>query len=673
MLCNHPLYYLSVNAAHNDDYHSRQTEAMTAEPIEVKDNTYTYRLAGYDADVRVNCQPFDGNTYECITSVHNTGSESIVLDRLSSGYVTGIGREGGAWHQKRFVLHICDSSWQGEGQWRRGYIEDFGVYPTYNHNTQRAYRIGSIGSWTTCRHYPMIMLEDTEKGEIWYFEIATSASWYIEVSVGGYRDDLWLDVLLSACHDRHDGWFYELQPGESYTAPLGIYGKVKGGFEEAVAALTAYKRARMLRAFPDGHVPVCFNDYMNCLWALPTKEKLVPLIDAAAKVGCEYFVIDAGWFGEDEDWSGGLGDYTQNDSLFGEGGFDGILAYIQSKGMKPGCWLEVESVMPGTKVLDKIENARLTRHGKVIGKTRCFFDFRNPEVQEHVFGIFERLYQKGIRFIKNDYNQNVGIGIDGALGMASPEELKRNQAAFLALIDRVCTAFPDLVIENCSSGCMRADHASEKHFYMQSVSDQEYYERMPSVVQGLVACMPPERVGIWGYPYPVPIDHRISFAPNAEFTAKFEDGHNTVFNMVQVMLGAIYLSGRIDCADEQNLALMAEAIDLYKQNRDLLVKCNPVYPTGLCRMADKGILSLGMHESESGTLLLAVWKNGEQTKAEIDLAKYVGKNAKIEAMYPARAKDTVALQGSVLHVTFPECDSAVWVKINAECKMQNAE
>ena len=100
--------------------------------------SYIYRLAGYDADVRVNCQPFDGNTYECITSVHNTGSESIVLDRLSSGYVTGIGREGGAWHQKRFVLHICDSSWQGEGQWRRGYIENFGVYPTYNHNTHRS-------------------------------------------------------------------------------------------------------------------------------------------------------------------------------------------------------------------------------------------------------------------------------------------------------------------------------------------------------------------------------------------------------------------------------------------------------------------------------------------------------------------------------------------------------
>ena len=663
MLTDHPLYYLSVNAAHNDDYHSRVTEAMNPAPVSAENGQYTYHLANYDGEVQVDCTPFDENTYESVTTVRNTGAEPLTLDRLSSGYVAGIGRGGKPWHEKRFVLHMCDSSWQGEGQWRSGYIEEFGVYPTYNHGTQRAWRIGSTGSWTTCRHYPMIMLEDTALGETWYFEIATHASWYIEVNVGGYRSDLWLNVLLSACHEGHDGWHYELQAGESYTAPLAIYGKVKGGFEEAVAALTKYKRAKIDRAFPGGHIPVCFNDYMNCLWALPTREKLVPLIDAAAAVGCEYFVIDAGWFGGGQHWSCALGDYEQNDALFGEGGFDGILAYIREKGMLPGCWLEVESVNASAQVLQKIPNARLTRHGHVIGKNTGFLNFRNPAVREHVFGIFERLYNKGIRFIKNDYNQNVGIGIDGACGQASPEELKRNQAAFMALIDRVHEAFPDLVIENCSSGCMRADHASERHFYMQSVSDQEYYERMPSVVQGLFACMPPERVGIWGYPYPVMIEHRESFKPSAEFTARFADGHNTVFNMVQTMLGCIYLSGHIDCADEENLALMKEGIDLYKQNRDLIAKSYPVYPTGLIKMADKGILSLGMQEPESGTLLLAVWKTGEQTHAKLELGKYLGENARMEAMYPTRAKDTVSLQGSTLHVDFPACDSAVWVKL----------
>ena len=241
MLTDHPLYYLSANAAHNDDYHSRATEAMNPTPASAQDGRYIYRLAGYDGEVQVDCTPFDQSTYESVTTVRNTGDTPWTLDRLSSGYVTGIGRGGKPWHQKRFVLHTCDSSWQGEGQWRSDYIENFGVYPTYNHGTQRSWRIGSVGSWTTCRHYPMIMLEDTALGETWYFEIATHASWYIEINVGGYRSDLWLNVLLSACHEGHDGWHYELQAGESYTAPLAIYGKVKGGFEEAVTTLYAIR------------------------------------------------------------------------------------------------------------------------------------------------------------------------------------------------------------------------------------------------------------------------------------------------------------------------------------------------------------------------------------------------------------------------------------------------
>ena len=108
---------------------------------------------------------------------------------------------------------------------------------------------------------------------------------------------------------------------------------------------------------------------------------------------------------------------------------------------------------------------------------------------------------------------------------------------------------------------------------------------------------------------------------------------------------------------------MKEGIDLYKQNRDILAKSYPVYPTGLSRMADKGILSLGMQEPESGTLLLAVWKTGKQTRAEIDLGKYVGENARIEAVYPVRAGDTVTLQGSTLCIDFPDCDSAIWCKL----------
>jgi alpha-galactosidase len=41
---------------------------------------------------------------------------------------------------------------------------------------------------------------------------------------------------------------------------------------------------------------------MNTLAGDPTKQKLLPLIEVAAEVGCEYFCIDAGWYADGPWW-----------------------------------------------------------------------------------------------------------------------------------------------------------------------------------------------------------------------------------------------------------------------------------------------------------------------------------------------------------------------------------
>ena len=68
-----------------------------------------------------------------------------------------------------------------------------------------------------------------------------------------------------------------------------------------------------------------------------TRKKLIPsFMDAAARVGPEYFVIDAGWFRTSGNWSADMGDWEPWDELFGEGGVQGILDEIVARGMKPG-------------------------------------------------------------------------------------------------------------------------------------------------------------------------------------------------------------------------------------------------------------------------------------------------------------------------------------------------
>ena len=73
--------------------------------------------------------------------------------------------------------------------------------------------------------------------------------------------------------------------------------------DSTFAALTRQRRALRKRRPVDDRMPVVFNDYMNTLMGDPTTEKLLPLIDAAAEVGADYFCIDAGWYAEGDWWN----------------------------------------------------------------------------------------------------------------------------------------------------------------------------------------------------------------------------------------------------------------------------------------------------------------------------------------------------------------------------------
>ncbi len=638
-------------------------------------------------EVTVEKQTFEGTgAIRCRTKLKNVSGDNVVLDTLSSAFVTGIGRGGRCPLESRFLIHYACTSWQGEAQWRKMTVGEAGAYGTYNHDSHTTFRLSSRGSWSTGVYEPFFLIEDTELGETWYFEIETGTGWYADVSVGGFKGDLHLNVMLSASLEGNDGWFKTLKPGEEYVTCPCAYGVVKGGFEEAIGEMTIYRRAIMKRHPGKWIPPLCYNDYMNCLWALPNAEKTISLVDAAAEIGCEYYIMDDGWYGSARDGSRVLGDWVPNDYLFGEKGLQGIADYIISKGMKPGVWFEIESCNLNSPFVMSHPDCLLRRHGKVVGGGRAFLDFRRAEVREFITGCIDRLYKMGYRYIKNDYNQSTGIGIDPACGepaetvnaaeaVKEAENLNAAEAglsynlgehdrAFTAFIDEISSKYPDLIIENCGSGAMRSDMGTLSHFWLQSVSDQEDYFRMPSIVSGSQACFPPETCGIWSYPYPSVIETRETFKKTPEFISQFADGRETAYNMVSALMGLMYVSGHIDCADALNKKLMKEACDLYKKYRATVASSVPVYPDGTFGMNDKGVFAYGLFDRDNGTLLLGVWSTGgEERNKTVNLGKYF-KNPTVETVYPD-VKDGAGynLSDGKLNVTLPAEKTAVFLVI----------
>ena len=89
-------------------------------------------------------------------------------------------------------------------------------------------------------------------------------------------------------------------------------------------------------------LPVIFKR----LYELPVGKShhgiLDSIIDKAAEVGAEYFVIDAGWYAEiGETWWESVGAWQPSATRFPFGLGD-VVQRIRGKEMIPGLWLEIE-------------------------------------------------------------------------------------------------------------------------------------------------------------------------------------------------------------------------------------------------------------------------------------------------------------------------------------------
>lgn len=650
-----PGFYVSCGAADNTYYFTGNGNYENAKRISDAE-----AVIPCGATVKVEYEGLPGGCVRQRTVLKNTTDAPLTVELLGASFTAGIGRTGSRpWKKHRFVVNYAQSGWCGEAQWRHAYAEDAGLYRTYNHGSQTSFRIASQSSWSTCRFEPVVMVEDTEQNETYFAQIEAGHGWMINVGIRGYRDDIELCILTTDCAERNDGWHVKLQPGETVRSCYCTVGRVNGGFEAAAAALTAARRASFLTRFEGGVPPLCFNDYMNCLWALPTREKTMPLVEAAAKIGCEYYVIDAGWYGVCRDEERDLGMWAVDDSVFGPRGLQGIFDDIAARGMKPGIWFEFESAGIESAIVKEHPEYILYRHGSPVGGRRVLLDFRQKGVRDHLQSRVQCLYDMGVRYIKNDYNANTGPGIDpdGA------RSLHEHSRAFEDFIDGLRRRFPDLLIENCGSGAMRSDAGTLSHFHLQSVSDQEDYFRLPSIVSGSAACFPPERCGVWAYPYPVKIDYRTTFEPNGVHTGRFADGKVTVYTAVTGLMGLMYLSGHIDCADEYNMRLLCEAARLYKKYRAVTAAAVPVYPTGTFDIDSEGVETFGLLDKGTSTLMLAVWNNSaDSAGTDIDLCRYAP-GGDVAEVFPKTEGYGAGIRDGVLHVSLPGGRSALYAVI----------
>ncbi len=536
------------------------------------------------------------STLRSYNEVTNIGTGDQTLEYLSSFYYLGIEKEGEGSSDDKMKITIAHHGWQKEMSFHTYTFPELGMaqtQPTVYQRTSKTIEFTNTGNWSTKEYLPMGYLENSIADTSLFWQIEHNGSWHMEI--GDVNNHFYL--ALSGPTEVQSHWFKILKPGESFTSVPVAVGVADADFDNAMGRLTSYRRK--IRRFNEDNekLPVIFNDYMNCLFGDPTTEKEIPLIDAAARMGCEYYVIDAGWYAPGQWWDS-VGEWQECRERF-PGGIKEVTDYIRSKGMIPGVWLELEVMGINCEKAKKApDDWFFVRHGKrVFDRSRYQLDFRNPQVIEHADEVIDRVVKEyGAGYIKMDYNIEPGIGTE-LYAESVGQGMLEHERAYLKWLDGVFERYPDLVIENCSSGGLRTDYAMLSRYSIQSTSDQEDYRNYATISANAAAGLTPEQAAVWSYPQ------------------RDGDEEETIYNMVNTLLLRIHQSGHLAELSDVRKALVKEGIDYYKTIRSDIKRALPTWPVGLADNLDKWLVFALKTEQKA---YMAVWRRGGE-KEEIEI------------------------------------------------------
>ncbi|WP_312173307.1 alpha-galactosidase, partial [Microbacterium sp.] len=467
----------------------------------------------------------------------------------------------------------------------------------------------SHGAWSTGEHLPVAALVHRD-GSALAWQIESGAGWHVDLSQG--LEGLTLSLLGPT--DLEHQFAHALGQGDEFvTVPVALAASTQGldGFERAIAALTSHRRA--IRRVDGADLPIVYNDFMNTLMGQPSSEALRPLISAAAEAGAEVFCIDAGWFADPAigDWWDTVGEWQEATSRFDEHGLRGIIDQIHAAGMRSGLWLEPEVVGVSSPVAQTLpDEAFFHRFGvRVREHDRYHLDFRHPAARAHLDETVDRIVRDyGVSFLKLDYNINPGAGTEWQ-ATAAGDGLLGHIRAVGDWLDEVQQRHPELLIENCSSGAMRADYALLSRTHLQSTTDQQDFRLYPPIAASAPASILPEQAGNWAYP------------------AIGMTDAETAFTLVTGLSGRLYLSGFLGELRSSQRALVAEAVDLHKALRGGLSTSEPFWPLGLPSW-DDDVVCLGLRDREQ--TLLFVWDRSEEPNTVT-----IPGPAGVETLFPA--------------------------------------
>lgn len=399
----------------------------------------------------------NSNVYEQSVDVCNMGEAPIAITQSSSGHLE--------LQAKDYYVSTFRGAWAGESLMSEEKIQAGNVLESSSFTGARTAQEGTPAF--------IISLDQPAQeniGEVYMGALAWSGNYTLR-----FKQDAHHKLLATFGADTvHDS--YILEPKKTLNLPRWIVTHSVVGKGPASRQLHAWARESGIRGGDDERLTL-LNSWEGAYFTFD-ESLLHKMMEDAAGMGVELFVLDDGWFGNKYPRNNdreGLGDWDVNCKKL-PCGIDGLVKAAKNQNIKFGIWVEPEMVNPRSALYEKHPDwvIKLPNRPEREQRNQLILDMSRPEVQEYIIQFMTDLLRENpdIAYVKWDCNRNISDP-----GSSYQESGKQGNLyidyvqGYYAVLDSLMKDFPHVVFQACGSGGGRADYGAMKYHHEFWASD----------------------------------------------------------------------------------------------------------------------------------------------------------------------------------------------------------
>ena len=359
---------------------------------------------------------------------------------------------------------------------------------------------------------------------------------------------------------KSDNFSYTLAPNEELRLPDTLFYTFKSKLD-----LDAYKLHRYSNELYKKPLPIIYNSWMSH-FDLMSYDSLMEQLKRASAIGCEYFTVDAGWFGETQKWWDVVGDWVEPEDCGMCGRLSEFATQVREFGLKFGLWFEIERSSKFSRSI-----CEHSEHYIIPSGQHAYINFASSEAVDYIYAKLKACIDKyGVELIKFDLNAPLRFD-------STRHAFIDFYRGFIEFLSRIKREYPGIHLQCCASGGGRMSMSLVPYFDSFWASDNHGIYEQLDIFKSTLVRMPCSILEKWatirsleGFTPSYPVgntEERILLSADCSWF-RLEEA-NLEFIKNALCGGPIGVSCDLTQVSDATLGALGDFICAYKAEREL--------------------------------------------------------------------------------------------------------